>query len=97
MPVGALPGTVQKFMKLLPIYYDSSLMRDIFMENPISVIFKDAPANTLSSYLKSMGVDIFWGDLAVTIQAKIMVILASGVIFLLLSSMMMRRRKITEA
>lgn len=97
MPVGALPVTVQRFVKLLPIFYDSSLMRGIFMENPISIIFKDAPLNISSGYLKSMGVEIFWGDHAVSAQAKVVVILLSGIIFLVLSAVLMRKRKMSEA
>lgn len=95
LPVGDLPLTVQKFIKYIPIFYDSSLMRDVFMTKPVSIVFKGTPPNVASSYLEAMGVKIYWGHTLVSNMNKIEIILFSGIGFLILSILVMRRRKMT--
>ena len=94
VPIGVLPEAVQKFMKCLPIFYDSALMRDVFMTKPVSIVFKGAPAQMVSGYLESMGVNITWGGTVVPGGAKIAIVLLSGVAFLILSALAMRRRMV---
>lgn len=96
LPVGELPDTVQKFMKCIPVFYDSSLIREVFMENPVAKVFKGAPPEVVSSYLKTMGVRIYWGSSLVSDFSKTAVILLSGVVFLILSALVMRKRRMVR-
>ena len=93
VPIGVLPDAVQKFMKCLPVFYDSALMRNVFMTKPVSIVFKGAPAQMVSGYLESMGVNITWGGSSVPGGAQVAIVLLSGVVFLILSALAMRRRR----
>ena len=92
VPIGVLPDTVQKFIKFLPVFYNSSLMRDVFTATPILEVFKGAPAKTVSDYMESMGITISWGGTAVSNLSKIAVVVLSGIVFLLLSFAVMRKK-----
>lgn len=96
VPVGTLPDAVQKFMKFLPVFYEASLMRGVFMKDPAAVVFKHIHGNIVSSYMNSMGVNISWGGTTVSSLDKLAVVVVSGVIFLILSAAVMRSRKIVR-
>ena len=94
VPIGVLPDTVQKFMKCLPVFYNSSLMREVFTAVPISAVFNGAPAKTVSGYMESMGVIISWNGTAVSDFSKIAIILLCGIVFLILSIITMSKKRL---
>jgi multidrug/hemolysin transport system permease protein len=97
VPVGVLPEAVQKFMKCLPLFYNTALMRGVYMERPVSIVFKGAPDRVLSDYMNSMGVHISWGDTVVDSRAEIAIVILSGLAFLILSVILMRNRRVRRA
>lgn len=95
IPVGELPKMVQQFIKCVPAFYGSSLMRDTFMEDPVSKVFNGAPSNVISSYLETSGVKIVWNS-TVTDFEKTAVVIISGIVFMALSVLVMRNRRISR-
>jgi multidrug/hemolysin transport system permease protein len=96
VPIGELPDTVQKFMRCLPVFYNSSLMRDVFTATPISEVFKGVPVKTVSDYMDSMGITISWGGTAVSNFSKIAIVILSGIVFLILSVIAMRKKRMVR-
>ncbi len=96
VPIGVLPETVQKFMRCLPVFYNSSLMQGVFTATPLSEVFKGVPAKTVSHYMESMGITISWGDTVVSNFSKIAIVILSGIVFLLLSFMAMRKKRMVR-
>jgi multidrug/hemolysin transport system permease protein len=75
IPVGVLAQPVRNFIKCMPVFYSASLMREIFMADPIAIVFKGAPENVVANYLQEMGVIIHWNDILVSNRIKIAIIL----------------------
>jgi multidrug/hemolysin transport system permease protein len=96
VPIGVLPDTVQKFMRCLPVFYNSSLMQGVFTATPISEVFKGAPSRTVSDYMESMGITISWGGTVVSNCSKIAIVVLSGIVFLLLSFVAMRKKRMVR-
>jgi multidrug/hemolysin transport system permease protein len=96
IPVGVLAKPVQNFIECIPVFYSASLIREIFMADPIAIVFKGAPESVVANYLRKMGVIIHWNDVLVSNQIKIAIIFVSGAFFLVLSVIMMRQKKLLK-
>ena len=62
LPMGAMPGFLQDFVKILPFPHAGPILRDILMAEPIKQIFAGADATTLSEFRKYFGVDFYLFD-----------------------------------
>jgi len=85
IPIGSLPSTIQTVIKIFPISHAASLFRQIMMEAPMSESFANAPEQAVAGFKESMGVVFFFGDKAMSPLTNILILVATGVIFLILS------------
>lgn len=85
LPIGQLPKAVQVIVKAFPPSYSASLFRSIFMEAPLQEGFAGAPVSYLEDFSKLMGVQFYYGDVAVPAYAAIIIVVACAAVFYLLS------------
>jgi multidrug/hemolysin transport system permease protein len=85
IPIGQLPSGVQTAIKIFPVSHSAALFRQIMMEAPMSEAFAGAPAQVITDFKETMGVIFFAGDKEITPLLNILVLVATGVIFLILS------------
>lgn len=94
VPIGILPEAVQTFIKLVPASHSGSILRQIFMEQPLALVFAGAPAQAVIEYEKIFGVKLYWSGNEISIPVMFAVVAGSGLFFLGLSIVRMSRRKI---
>lgn len=93
LPIGLLPPAVQDFIKCVPFFYGASLMRGVFMANPVALVFRGAPDGAAAGYLETMGARVVWHGTVVPDTVKIGIVLLSGVVMLVLSAVVMRKKR----
>ena len=96
VPIGQLPDFVQKIIKCCPIIYGTSLMKDVFVENPIISVFSNADVDVIDSYKEFMAISISLNNNVVSDIQKIMILLASGLFFTAISIMIIKNKKIKD-
>lgn len=62
LPMGAMPGFLQDFVKILPFPHAGPILRNILMAEPMNQIFAGADAATLANFRKYFGVDFYLFD-----------------------------------
>jgi len=81
IPIGSLPSAVQTVIKIFPISHAGALFRQIMMEVPMSIAFKNAPEQAVTSFKKTMGVIFFAGGKELSPIINILILAAAGVLF----------------
>lgn len=93
IPIGSFPSAVQTVIKSFPISHAASLFRQIMMEAPMSKAFANAPPGAITDFERTMGVTFFFGDKGLSPLINIIVLIATGVVFLVLAIMSMSVKK----
>ena len=81
VPIGVLPSAVQTVIKIFPISHAGALFRQIMMDVPISIAFKNAPAQAVTSFKQTMGVVFYAGSKELSPFINILVLIATGIVF----------------
>ena len=81
IPIGSLPSAVQTAIKIFPISHAGALFRQIMMEAPMSIAFKNAPAQAVASFKQTMGVVFYVGGKELSPLVNILVLVATGIVF----------------
>ncbi|WP_288925580.1 ABC transporter permease, partial [uncultured Trichococcus sp.] len=55
VPIGQFSDSVQTIIKLFPMTYSASLMRQVMMEEPLDISFEGAPVEALDAFKLMMG------------------------------------------
>lgn len=90
IPIGTLPEGVQTFMKAIPVSYSASMYRQVFMEKPLDTVFANAPIEAKTEYMKTFGVDIYFGDKVVNWPMMISILLGFAFVFYVISIVKLR-------
>ncbi|HEY4696124.1 MAG TPA: ABC transporter permease [Candidatus Hydromicrobium sp.] len=85
IPIGSFPSTVQTVIKIFPMSHAASLFRQIMMEVPMSKAFANAPTEAITDFKKMMGVTFFFGDKELSSLISILILIATGGVFLALA------------
>jgi multidrug/hemolysin transport system permease protein len=85
IPIGSLPSAVQTAIKIFPISHAGALFRQIMMEAPMSVAFKNAPAQAITNFKQIMGVVFYAGSKELSPLINILVLVATGIVFYVLA------------
>ena len=93
VPLGILPAFVQKFVLLVPFSHSAALLRQVFLRQPVEMVFHGAPQAAVDSYLRSNGVVLLWGDQVVSTGVMLAVLGGAAVLGLVLSALRMRSYK----
>ena len=81
VPIGQFSDSVQTVIKLFPMTYSASLMRQVMMEEPLKISFAGVPVEGLDAFKLMMGHTIRFGETAVTPFTSILIL--SGTALLL--------------
>lgn len=93
IPIGQLPEGVQWVIKLFPPSHSAMLLRQVVMEQPLAQSFAGVPAQYLTEFKELMGVTFKIGDTVVTPTLSVVILIASGILFLGLSILNLSRKK----
>ncbi len=93
IPIGSLPPAIQTVIKIFPISHSAALFRQIMMEAPISESFTNAPAQAIAGFKEAMGVVFLFGGKELAPLASLLILAATGIIFLALSIASMSIKK----
>ncbi|MCL6086978.1 MAG: ABC transporter permease [Actinobacteria bacterium] len=81
IPIGSLPSAVQTAIKIFPISHAGALFRQIMMKAPMSIAFKNAPAQVVNNFKQTMGIVYYFGSKELSSLVNILVLIATGVVF----------------
>jgi len=93
IPIGSLPESVQWVIKLFPPSHSAALLRQVMMADPLEKTFAGIPAEYLTEFKETMGITFRFGDTTVTPIVSILILVASGLLFLGLSVLSLSRKK----
>jgi multidrug/hemolysin transport system permease protein len=93
VPIGVLPNFIQKFVSVFPFSYSPSLMRQVFMNDPLTKVFNNADPKAVSDYEKLFGVKLYLGDFYLTPLLLILGLLTTAAVFYILSIYRLLRMK----
>jgi multidrug/hemolysin transport system permease protein len=93
VPIGVLPQGVQYVIEIFPTSHGAVLLRQLFMEVPLSKVFENAPAEVLEEYNKVFGVEFYVGGEPLSDQMMILYLSVVTVVFVLLSIWRVRTMK----
>ncbi|MEA5048820.1 MAG: ABC transporter permease [Eubacteriales bacterium] len=93
IPIGQLPEGVQWVIKLFPPSHSAMLLRQVVMEQPLTQSFAGVPDQYLTEFKELMGVTFKIGDTVVTPTLSVVILIASGILFLGLSILNLSRKK----
>ncbi len=91
IPLGILPGGVQKFVALVPFSHSAAMLRQAFCEAPMAPVFGGAPPGVIAGYQRMYGIRLFWGSTEISMAAMLTFLVSATVVFLLLSAARLRR------
>ena len=94
VPIGVLPEFLQTLVKFVPATHSAALMRQVFMSEPLDLVFQAAPAQVRTEYTRIFGVDVIVNGEPLTTSVMLGIVIATGLVFLVLSVFLMKRRKI---
>lgn len=95
LPIGSLPAGVQVVVKAFPPSHGIFLLRQIFMEEPLSISFAGAPPEEAEAFRETMGVVCRFGDTIVPGWASVLILLGTAAVFFALAVLVLSRRKRT--
>ena len=85
LPIGQLPAAIQWLIKLFPVSHAASLFRQVMMQAPLSVGFKDFPTEYVDGFKEFMGVTFLFNDYLVRPIMSILILIVTGFVFYALS------------
>jgi multidrug/hemolysin transport system permease protein len=84
MPMGIMPVFVQNMFNILPVSLGASLLRQIYLGPIMDTVFKQAPAEMVSSYRYFQGIDLkVFGQILEPDFMLIAIVISIGVLFVL--------------
>jgi len=92
IPMGVMPIAVQKAIILVPFSHSAAILRQIFCEQPLAVVFGPL-AEARDTYVSVYGIKLFWDKTEITVPVMLAVLAGVAVLFLLLSAIKLRRYK----
>jgi multidrug/hemolysin transport system permease protein len=94
VPVGVLPEFLQTIIKFVPATHSAAMLRQIFMAEPLKLVFANAPAGVQTEYTRIYGVDVIVSGKPLSMLVMLGIVIGTGLIFLVFSILRMRQRKI---
>lgn len=95
LPMGALPYTIQKALKFLPLLHGSSLLRNELTRVAINKTFEGMPKEVIQGYELHMGISIEWNDALLNDSIKILFLIGCAIMLIALSTLIQKRRTIS--
>ncbi|MGM9934761.1 MAG: hypothetical protein ACI32Y_06520, partial [Clostridium sp.] len=85
-----------KIVKCFPLVYGASAMRGVLSRDALDLAFENAQSSIISEYSSYMGISLSWNDNILSDWIKILVLMASGFVFMILSIFLLQRKQIRD-
>lgn len=85
VPIGVLPGFLQKLILVVPATHGASMMRHLYMDASIAKISTEMPPEVLSEFLRVYGVNLHLNGSILSMATMLFYIAATGALFFALS------------
>jgi len=95
IPIGVLGKNVQTVMNLLPTAHSVTLMRNIYMKEPIALVFDGAPQQAYDNYSYIYGLEVNIGDFEMSNFHLVLAMIVFGLLFYLLSVIKLSKSKLS--
>lgn len=92
IPMGIMPNAVQVVSNAIPASQGASLLRKIFLEQPMGEVFKGA-SEAANEYSKMQGVDLYFNNFELTANFMVMFIIGSIILFSILNIIRFKNMK----
>lgn len=86
IPIGTLPGPVQAVIKCFPPSHAAVLLRQVFMDAPMAMVYAGAPAGTAEAMKLELGVVFQYGDAQAAPWVHALVLAGTFAVFFALST-----------
>lgn len=86
LPLGSMSEVMQQAVKCFPFIYGTSLFRNVMLEPLESSLFDGTPEIVRSEVDKTMGMELFFGDAALSDAGKAGILIAVGIVFVIIST-----------
>lgn len=94
VPIGVLPKSVQYVIEFFPTSHSAVLLRQVFMETPLTSVFQHAPSEALAEYNRVFGVEFIVGGKPLPDQWMLLYLVAATLVFVVLSIVRIRHMKL---
>ncbi len=95
IPIGVLGDNVQTVMNLLPTAHSVTLMRNIYMKEPLALVFDHAPQQAFDTYSYIYGLEVNIGSYTMSNFQLVLAMIAFGLVFYLLSIIKLSKTKLS--
>ncbi len=93
LPIGTLPDAIQWVIKLFPVSHSGALMRQVMMNEPMSVSLEGMPESSAAEIKEMLGVTYTYGDYTAEPYVHILVLLGTAILFYVLALLNVKRKK----
>ena len=92
IPMGIMPSAVQMVSNVIPASQGASLLRKIFLEQPMNQVFAGS-TTAINEYSKMQGVDLYFSKTELTSGFMIAFIVGSIIVFAIINIIRFRKMK----
>ncbi|MGN0143648.1 MAG: ABC transporter permease [Clostridium sp.] len=96
IPIGSFPESIQNIVKCFPLIYGVSAMRGVFSKNVLELVFKNSEPSVAAEYSDYMGISLSWNHTILSDWIKMLVLIASGLLFITASILVLKRKQIRD-
>jgi len=93
LPIGTLPEAVQWVVKLFPVTHAVALMRQVMLEEPVTIGFAGVPESYVSEFKEMMGIAYTYGEYTATATAHVIVLIGVALAFFTLALWNVSRKR----
>lgn len=96
LPVSQLSEGVVKVLKGLPVLHGTAMMREVLTMDALEETFEGLPEMIPGEVEKDMGITLWNGELQITFEKQISILLLYGIIAIIVAAVISKRRTIQD-
>ena len=96
LPVSQLSEGVVKVLKCLPILHGTAMMREVLTKEALETTFAGLSERIPQQYAKEMGITLWNGEVQISLENQISILLLYGIIAIIVAAAISKRRTIQD-
>lgn len=96
LPVSQLSEGVVKVLKCLPILHGTAMMREVLTKEALETTFAGLSEIITEQYAKEMGITLWNGEVQISLENQISILLLYGIIAIIVAAAISKRRTIQD-
>ena len=96
LPVSQLSEGVVKVLKCLPILHGTAMMREVLTKEALETTFAGLSERIPQQYAKEMGITLWNGEVQISLENQISILLLYGIIAIIIAAAISKRRTIQD-